>query len=108
VVRRTGKGAAVGPLGGAAHSRLWYDARGGPTRGVGKTPKRFGAQDGLGKMRGLGRRAGLGWRGGANAEAAGAREGARRRGVARLARTRFNLGYFEHIFLSKIELKCTK
>jgi hypothetical protein len=28
--------------------------------------------------------------------------------AALLARTRFNLGYFEHVFLSKIELKCIK
>jgi hypothetical protein len=38
--------------------------------------------------------------------AAGA--GARRHGIGlALDRQCFNLGYFEHIFLSKIELKCT-
>jgi hypothetical protein len=42
--------------------------------------------------------------GGADAEAAGARS----RDAARLALTRFNLGDFEHVFLSKIELKWTK
>jgi hypothetical protein len=67
-------------------------------------------------MRGLGRRAGLRRRGGADAEVVGAacaRAGGQARNVAvqsavRLARTRFNLGYFEHAFLSKIELKCTE
>jgi hypothetical protein len=51
-----------------------------------------------------------------DAKAAGARAQARaggrhhdaERGATRLAQTRFNLDYFEHVFLSKIELKCTK